>query len=154
MLSQVDGKDLADGNKKLTLALVWQLMRCHLTGFLASLRQHGSGSDEEMIKWANEAVAAAGGATVMRDFGDKSLANSLFFIDLIAAVEPKAVNRKLVTAGDTDDEKVMNAKYAISSARKLGCSLFCTHEDLVDVKPKMVLSFVATMMSFSFAGRK
>ena len=52
----VQGKDIADGNKKLTLALIWQLMRCHLVAFLAELRQHGSASDEAMIKWANEQV--------------------------------------------------------------------------------------------------
>jgi len=149
----VGGKDIADGNKKLTLALVWQLMRCNLLAFLASLRQQGSGSDDEMIKWANERVAAAGGGSKMRDFGDKSLANGLFLIDLLAAVEPRCIDRKLVTEGESGHDKELNAKYAISSARKLGCSLFCTWEDITDVKPKMILSFVATVMSFSFAGR-
>ena len=112
----VSGKDLADGNKKLTLALVWQLMRCHLMGFLASLRQHGSGSDEEMVRWANAQVAGSGSSHSMRDFADTSLASSLFLIDLLAAVEPRAINRALVTPGETEEEKALNAKYAISSA--------------------------------------
>ena len=89
----------------------------------------------------------------MRDFGDKSLSNGLFLIDLLAAVEPRCIDRTHVTPGATDDEKALNAKYAISSARKLGCSLFCTYEDIVEVKPKMMLSFVATVMSFSTLGR-
>jgi len=148
----VSGKDIADGNKKLTLALVWQLMRNHLLAFLASLRANsGGGSDDEMIKWANERVASSGSSVTMRDFGDKSLGNGLFLIDLLAAIEPRAVDRKCITAGGTEDEKKLNAKYAISSARKLGCSLFCTWEDITDVKPKMILSFVATVMSFTMA---
>jgi len=147
----VSGKDIADGNKKLTLALVWQLMRGHLLAFLASIRAAGSGSDNEMIKWANERVASTGSSATMRDFGDKSLANGLFLIDLLAAVEPRAIDRKLVTAGESEEDRKLNAKYAISSARKLGCSLFCTWEDITDVKPKMLLSFVATVMSFTMA---
>ena len=61
--------------------------------------------------------------------------------------------RSHVTAGASAEEKELNAKYAVSSARKLGCSLFCTWEDIVDARPKMVLSFVATVMSFSCLGR-
>ena len=153
----VQGKDIADGNTKLTLALIWQLMRSHLVSFLASLRSASGGtssSDEQMVQWANDQVRGANGATSMRDFSDKNLSTSLFLIDLLAAVEPRCVDRKLVTPGTTHEERQLNAKYAISSARKLGCSLFCTWEDLVDVKPKMVLSFVATLMAFSLMGRQ
>jgi plastin-1 len=32
----------------------------------------------------------------------------------------------------------MNAKYAISIARKLGATIFVLPEDIVEVKPKMV----------------
>jgi hypothetical protein len=149
----VQGKDIVDGNKMLTLALVWQLMHINLLAFLASVRQHGGGSDDVMVKWANEQVKASGAASTMRDFSDKRLASGVFLIDLLAAVEPRCVSRDLVTAGTTDEDKQLNAKYAISSARKLGCTLFCTWEDLVDVKPKMVLSFVAAVMGFAHLGR-
>jgi plastin-1 len=33
----------------------------------------------------------------------------------------------------------MNAKYAISIARKLGGTIFVLPEDIVEVKPKMVI---------------
>ena len=151
----LQGKDISDGNQKLTLALVWQLMRCHLTAFLSSMRSQaaGGGTDEAMLKWANEQVAASGASTSLRDFSDKSVASGLFLIDLLAAVEPRCIERSHVTAGASAEEKELNAKYAVSSARKLGCSLFCTWEDIVDARPKMVLSFVATVMSFSCLGR-
>jgi len=153
----VQGKDLVDGNKKLTLALMWQLMRTHLLAFLASLRtQRGAGSmsDSEMVEWAVEKVKLAGSASSMRDFGDKSLASGLFLIDLLAAVEPRCVDRKLVTPGVTDEERKLNAKYVISSARKIGCSLFLLWEDIVEVRPKMILSFIATVMSISMLGNQ
>lgn len=37
----VAGSDLAEGNAKLTLALVWQLFRAHLVFFLSHLRARG-----------------------------------------------------------------------------------------------------------------
>ena len=57
-----------------------------------------------------------------------------------------------MTAGETEEEQKLNAKYAISSARKLGCTRFLLREDIVEVKPKMILSFLATVMSFAFRG--
>jgi plastin-1 len=39
-----------------------------------------------------------------------------------------------------------NAKYCISVARKLGATIFCLPEDLVEVKPKMILTFVGALM--------
>jgi hypothetical protein len=37
----------------------------------------------------------------------------------------------------------MNAKYAISIARKLGASIFLTWEDIKEVKSKMLMTFLA-----------
>ena len=84
----------------------------------------------------------------MRDLHDKSLSSGLFLIELLAAVEPRCVDRALVTPGVTEEEQKLNAKYAISSARKIGCTLFLLWEDIVDVRPKMILTFVATVMMF------
>ena len=146
----MQGKDIVDGNKKLTLALVWQLMRTHLIGLLASLRQGAGGgkalTDEDIVKWANERVGEP--ALRMRDLHDKSLASGLFLIALLRSIEPRVIDNTLVCAGESDDEKKLNAKYAISSARKLGCTLFLLWEDIVDVRPKMILTFVATVMMF------
>ena len=69
----------------------------------------------------------------MRDLHDKSLSSGLFLIELLAAVEPRCVDRALVTPGVTEEEQKLNAKYAISSARKIGCTLFLLWEDIVEV---------------------
>mmetsp|Transcript_14645 Transcript_14645/g.24402 ORF Transcript_14645/g.24402 Transcript_14645/m.24402 type:complete len:168 (+) Transcript_14645:281-784(+) len=77
----VQGKDIVDGNRKLTLALIWQLMRCHLVEFLESLRQQGGASkpisDEEIVRWANERVSNSGSTRNMRDFSHKDLGKQL-----------------------------------------------------------------------------
>jgi len=149
----VAGSDIAvDGSKKLSLALIWQLMRAHLVSFLATLKSKTPRStDSAMVRWANETVEAAGYASRMKDFGDKSLADGLFLLDLLTAVERRCVNRDLLADGATDESRLLNAKYAIACARKLGCALFCLPEDLVEVRPKMVMSFVASVMAFAGA---
>ncbi len=45
-------------------------------------------------------------------------------MDLLAAVEPGCIDLAVVTPGITALDRELNAKYAISTARKLGCCLF------------------------------
>ncbi|CAI9756139.1 unnamed protein product [Fraxinus pennsylvanica] len=59
----------------------------------------------------------------------------------VVALEPRVVNWNLVTKGETNDEKRLNATYIISVARKLGCSIFLLPEDIMQVNQKMILSF-------------
>ena len=84
-------------------------------------------------------------APTMRNFTDKTLANGVFFLELLAAVEPRAINWEMATPGETTEQKVNNARYAISIARKIGACVFLTHEDIVEVKAKMLLTFVASV---------
>jgi len=70
-----------------------------------------------------------------------------FFLDLLNAIRPKTVDYNLVNSGATNEEGMQNAKYAISVARKIGACIFCLPEDLVEVKPKMVLTFVGAVMA-------
>ena len=39
-----------------------------------------------------------------------------------------------------------NARYAVSIARKIGARVFALPEDIVEVKPKMVMTIFATLM--------
>ena len=83
----------------------------------------------------------------MSSFKDSSLQNGIFLIELIDAIRPGTVNFSLVNKGQTAEEQIMNAKYAISLARKIGCCIFILWEDIVQVNPKMILTFVATLMA-------
>jgi plastin-1 len=80
---------------------------------------------------------------MMRSFKDPNLKNSMFFIDLLTAIEPRAVDWDQVTRGDTPENQMLNAKYAISTARKIGACVFLTPEDIVEVKSKMLLTYIA-----------
>ena len=50
------GSDIASGNKKLILGLVWQLMRFDTMSLLERLGGGKKVSDSDLIKWANEKV--------------------------------------------------------------------------------------------------
>ena len=45
-----------------------------------------------------------------------------------------------------DEDKKLNARYAVSVARKIGASIFLTWEDIVEAKPKMILTILASLM--------
>jgi len=152
----IQGKDVTDGNAKLILALTWQLMRYHVIRFLSlGKAAHGKEIEEaDVVAWANGRVAAASAdgrglsCEPISSFKDPSLASGRFMIELLRAVQPRAVvDLSLVASGTSDDERMLNAKFALSIARKIGCVVFMLWEDVVEVKSKMMLVFFATIMA-------
>jgi len=134
----IGGTDLHDANKKYILAIVWQLMREH------TLQVIGGKSEDDLLNWGNDLVS--GNIAKVTSFKDKSLKNSLFFIHLMTAIEPRAINWELIDKENDSDEALQsNAKYAISIARKLGASIFLVWEDIKEVKGKMLMTFVAAL---------
>jgi len=69
-------------------------------------------------------------------------------LNLLWALEPRVVDWKLVTMGEKDEDRILNARYCISVARKLGATIFLLPEDIVEVKPKMIMTFMACAMAF------
>ncbi|XP_051134617.1 fimbrin-2 [Andrographis paniculata] len=148
-LVNIAGNDIVQGNKKLILAYLWQLMRYNMLQLLKNLRSHSHGkeiTDAHILTWANNKVRTSGGHTRMDSFKDKSLSNGNFFLELLSAVHPRSVNWSLVTKGSNEEEKKMNATYIISIARKLGCSIFLLPEDIMEVNQKMMLTLTASIM--------
>jgi plastin-1 len=131
----IGAQDIRDGHKKLTLAIVWQLVRAHYLQII------GSRTEQDLIKWANSSVKDM----QIDNFRDKKLADGRFLIKLCASIEPRIVNWELVNGGETDEEKAQNAKYAISIARKLGCVIFMVWDDVLEVNQKMILVFIASL---------
>ena len=101
----------------------------------------GSKTDKEILAWANAAVKDQD----VKSFKDPSLKDGRFLIKLAASIEPRVVNWDLVTAGETDEDRMMNAKYAISIARKLGATIFLVWDDIPNLNQKMILIFVASL---------
>uniref|UniRef100_A0A2N9GZU7 Calponin-homology (CH) domain-containing protein n=1 Tax=Fagus sylvatica TaxID=28930 RepID=A0A2N9GZU7_FAGSY len=151
-LVNLGGNDFVQGNKKLILAFLWQLMRFNMLQLLNNLRSHSQGkevTDADILNWANNKVKSTGRSSRIDSFKDKSLSNGIFFLQLLSAVEPRVVNWNLVTKGESDDEKRLNATYIISVARKLGCSIFLLPEDIMEVNQKMLLTLTASIMYWS-----
>ncbi|XP_069831512.1 plastin-1 [Dendropsophus ebraccatus] len=141
------GHDLHEGNRTLTLALVWQLMRRYTLNVLSDLGEGAKIDDRTIIKWVNETLSGASKSTCITSFKDKSISTSLPVLDLIDAIAPKAVNPDMVKRENlSDEDKVKNAKYAISIARKIGARIYALPDDLVEVKPKMVMTVFACLM--------
>ncbi|KAI3969396.1 hypothetical protein MKX01_019957 [Papaver californicum] len=151
-LVNVAGSDIVQGNKKLILAFLWQLMRFNMLQLLKNLRFSSEGkelTDVDILNWANSKVKKSGRQSQMESFKDKNLSSGRFFLELLSAVEPRVVNWNLVTKGVTDEEKKLNATYIISVARKLGCSIFLLPEDIIEVNQKMLLTLTASIMYWS-----
>lgn len=132
----IGGQDICDGNKKLTLAIVWQMMKHHSLGFV------GTKNDSEVLAWANALTTLK-----VKSLSDKTIKNSLWLIEVMLAIEPRAVDDSLLIRDDESDKSLENnAKYAISIARKIGACVFMVWEDIVDVKSKMILTFLASLL--------
>jgi len=151
----VGGSDFVDGNKTLTLAEVWQLMRFHVVSILKGLAagKGGNVTDDDIVKWANGKVKEGGKSSKMDSFKDSSLKSGHFFLDLLGACNKDLVDDSLITPGSSDAECMQNAKYAISLARKYGATIFLLPEDIVEVKPKMILTFVGSIMAVSLGAK-
>ncbi|KAG1940281.1 plastin-3 [Pimephales promelas] len=143
----IGGQDLNDGNPTLTLALVWQLMRRYTLNVLENLGDGQKVNDEIIVNWVNKTLSQAGKPTKIMSFKDKEISSSLAVLDLIDAIQPGCVNYDLVKRGSlTEEDKLDNAKFAVSMARKIGARVYALPDDLVEVKPKMVMTVFACLM--------
>jgi len=152
----IGGSDIEDAkNPKLLLAFVWQLMRYHTFKFLAEVQKKKFGGkavgEAEVMEWANNLVKTSGmrKTVEMKSLNDGNLASGIFFLDLLHAINPKIVDWELVTKGDSKEDQLLNARYVISIARKLGATIFCLPEDINECKPKMITTLLASCMAIS-----
>uniref|UniRef100_A0A669ERW0 Plastin-3 n=1 Tax=Oreochromis niloticus TaxID=8128 RepID=A0A669ERW0_ORENI len=143
----IGGQDLNDGNATLTLALVWQLMRRYTLNVLEDLGDGEKVNDDIIVRWVNKTLAEAGKSAKISSFKDREISSSLAVLELIDAIQPGSIDYDLIKTGNlSEDDKLENAKYAISMARKIGARVYALPEDLVEVKPKMVMTVFACLM--------
>ena len=148
----IGGQDLLDGNKKLMLGVLYQTMRAYTLVIL----QKCAGSDkpikdDEIVAWVNDRLEKGGKETRITCFKDSCISTSGCVFDLIDAIKPGFIQYNMVAGGESEEDKLSNAKYAISMARKIGAKLYALPEDLVEVKTKMVLTVFACMMAVDHA---
>ena len=122
--SEINKKD-----RKEILATAWSICKTHY------LKVIGGKTEKDLVAWANERVGAK--ATPINSLSDKAnLASGVFMIKLIGSIESRGIDDELVTAGASEDDQKMNAKYAISLARSIGAIIFCVWEDMVSANSK------------------
>ncbi|XHG02810.1 Fimbrin, actin-bundling protein, variant 2 [Aspergillus wentii] len=141
----VQGADITDGQRTLTLGLVWQLMRKDITNTLSTLAKRMGKreiTDAEMIRWANDMSQKGGRTSTIRSFKDQSIGSGLFLLDVLSGMKSSYVDYDLVTLGRTDEEAYANAKLSISIARKLGATIWLVPEDICQVRSRLVTTFI------------
>uniref|UniRef100_A0A665TG94 Lymphocyte cytosolic protein 1 (L-plastin) n=1 Tax=Echeneis naucrates TaxID=173247 RepID=A0A665TG94_ECHNA len=112
--------------------------------------QHSYSEEEKVafVNWINKALEKDAGKGTITSFKDGSISSSMPVLDLIDAIQPGSIRYDLLKTEDlTEEEKLNNAKYAISMARKIGARVYALPEDLVEVKPKMVMTVFACLMA-------
>ncbi|KAF2807878.1 uncharacterized protein BDZ99DRAFT_420496 [Mytilinidion resinicola] len=149
-LPGMQGADITDGQRTLTLGLVWQLMRRDIVSTLSSLAQRMGKrdiSDSDMIRWANDMVKKGGRTSSIRSFKDSSLSTAVFLLDVLNGMKSSYVDYDLVLAGKTEEEAYQNAKLAISIARKMGATIWLVPEDIVAVQSRLITTFIGSLMA-------
>lgn len=112
-----------------------------------TVRNCNKSSDSEIIQWVNSTLQGAHKASKISGFNDPTLTNSIAVIDLVDAIRPNVVDYKNVSHDDTAEAKLLNAKYALSVAKKIGATTYAFPEDLVEVKPTIVMTTFASLMT-------
>lgn len=141
----VQGADITDGQRTLTLGLVWQLMRRDISETLSALAQRLGKreiTDAEMVKWANDQSRKGGKNSSIRNFKDHAIGSGVFLLDVLNGMKSSYVDYDLVTGGRTDEEAYANAKLAISIARKMGATIWLVPEDICQVRSRLVVTFI------------
>ena len=134
---RIGNKDIQEGRKKHILEIVWQIIRA------CTLKKIGEKSEEELIEWANSSIPIE---MKIIDLKDKKLKDGLFWFYLLDAIAPGCVNWELVIKkNQSDKDREMNAKYILSIARGLGAMNFVVWEDIIEVKSKLLLMFLASL---------
>jgi len=142
----IQGKDIMDKNKTLTLGLVWQMMRAYTLGILNKLSGSGARiSDNEIIAWANGKTSNSG-ISITR-FNDSKLSDAMPVAHLVEAIRPGTIDFSFLFPHGTQEECLMNANYVISAGRKIGGVIFALPEDFVELKNKMIMTVYAALMA-------
>ena len=85
----------------------------------------GQKVNDDIVNWVNTTLKEAQKSSSIDSFKDPKISTSLLVLDLIDAIQPGSINYDLLKTENLDDEeKLNNAKYAISMARKIGARVY------------------------------
>lgn len=152
----IGGNDINAGVKTLILALVWQLMRAHSLKILTDLTgQDKPIQDSEILDWANQMIQDnAENPVRIGSFKDPTLADSIAILQVIEAIKKGSVKwDNVIMKPQTEEDRMLNAQYALSLGRRVGAPFYSLPEDIVEVKPKPILIMFAFLMVVAYANK-
>ncbi|KAH0785115.1 fimbrin [Histomonas meleagridis] len=142
----ISGADINDGNTKLILAVMWQMMRYD---YLKTFKKLGGGAkikDEQIVAWANEKTA---GKCEIKSFKDDAISDSKPILTLIDVLKPETVDWSIYDSSGEPEMMARNAKYVLSMVRKFGGTVYALPEDIVEHVPEMVMTVYASLMAIA-----
>lgn len=140
----ISGADINDGNQKLCMALLWQMMRYD---YLKVFKKLGGGArikDEQIVKWANDKLE---GKCHIDSFKDVTIKTSRPILHLIDLLKPDKVDWSIVMDSEEDADLLKNARYVLSMVRMFGGTVYALPEDILEVNPQMVMTVYASLMA-------
>jgi len=145
-LTGIAGQDIYDENSKLTLALLWQMMRAYSVKVLKDLGDGSPVTDKDILDWANSKL----GENKISSFKDPDITTSKPIYRLINAYAANTIDFSVVNTKRHDmmsaEDKRNNARYALSQARKLGATVYALPDDITEGNQKMVTTVFASLM--------
>jgi len=85
----IGGGDLERGNHKLTLALVWQMLRKYQIDLLTRLGEGKKIQENEIRKWANSKSKSG---KKISSFSDRSIRDGRFLLEIVESIESRAID--------------------------------------------------------------
>merc|ERR1719228_1758893 len=137
----IGGQNVTDGHKKYILAIMWQLFRYHSIKFLSELGGGADISDDQILEMANNCVTSVGGNPIPK-FNSSEGADGVWACNLVKSIDPEVFDDEFVT-----DDARLNARYAISVARRHGCMVFLLPDDIMECNKKLILVFAAAVLT-------
>ncbi|EDL20422.1 mCG140113 [Mus musculus] len=100
-------------------------MKRYTLNILEDIRSGQKVNDYIIVNWVNTTLKEAQKSLSIASFKDLKISTSLLVLDPIDAIQPGSINYGLLKTENLDDEeKLNNAKYAISMARKIRARVY------------------------------
>ncbi|CAK9293286.1 unnamed protein product [Gordionus sp. m RMFG-2023] len=152
----IGGADIYDMKKNAIMSLLYQLLHKQTMSILLKLKPGGKIQDKDIIQWAATKLKDNEKKRTFKSFTDPNLVDGIAILELLECIKPGRVSWGLVKgytdsgvpdANISDEDRLSNIGYAISLSRKLGAVIIALPEDVLELKPKMMMTIFASLMT-------
>ncbi|CAK9293288.1 unnamed protein product [Gordionus sp. m RMFG-2023] len=152
----IGGTDIYDMKQNAVLSLLYQLLHKQTMSILLKLKPGGKIQDKDILQWAITKMTTLNKKRLFKSFQDHNLADGIAILELLDCIKPGRVCWGLVKGYTdtgipdpelTEEDRLSNIGYAISLSRKLGAVIIALPEDVMELKPKMMMTIFASLMT-------